>query len=184
VPFAEYAHDAITIGSASKAYWGGLRIGWLRAPRDLVRPLVEQRAVLDLASPVFEQLVLSEILADPEPLLARQRLRLLDQRNQLVAALGHRFPDWRCSPPPGGLVLWSELPTESSTRLVMAAERQGLLLTPGPRFFVGGGGERFLRLPYTQPTDVAAEAVERLAAAWADQVGDRRPSHPWLSLTA
>lgn len=183
-PFAASGPEAITIGSASKAYWGGLRIGWIRAPRDLVRPLIEQRAILDLASPVFEQLVLAEILTDPEPLLAGQRLRLLDQRDQLLRDLAGQFPDWCINAPSGGLVLWAELPTESSTRLAMAAERHGLLLTPGPRFFAGGGGERHLRLPYTQPTAVAARAVERLAAAWVDQAGERRPASPWLSLTA
>ena len=184
-PFAAYGREVITIGSASKAYWGGLRIGWIRAPRDLVRTLIEQRAVLDLASPVFEQLVLAEILADPEPLLAAQRLRLLEQRDHLLGELAVRFPDWRVSPPPGGLVLWAELPTESSTRLAMAAERHGLLLTPGPRFFVGGGGERFLRLPYIQPPAVASQALDRLAAAWADQRRDpRTTSTSWSSLTA
>ena len=86
--------------------------------------------------------------------------------------------------PPGGLVLWAELPTESSTRLAMAAERHGVLITPGPRFFLGGGGERHLRLPYTQPADVAVRAVDRLVAAWTDQVRDQRPISPWLSLTA
>ena len=180
-PFAATAADAITIGSASKAYWGGLRIGWIRAPRDLVRPLVEQRAILDLASPVFEQLVLADILSDPEPLLAEQRLRLLTQRDRLLADLADRLPDWRVPSPPGGLVLWAELPTESSTRLAMAAERHGALITPGPRFFLGGGGERHLRLPYTQPTDVAVQAVGRLVDAWNDQVGEQRPVAPWSS---
>ena len=183
-PFAAHAPDAITIGSASKAYWGGLRIGWIRAPRELVRPLVEQRAILDLASPVFEQLVLADILSDPEPLLTEQRLRLLVQRDRLIADLAERLPDWRVPTPPGGLVLWAELPTESSTRLAMAAERHGVLITPGPRFFLGGGGERHLRLPYTQPTDVAVRAVDRLVDAWTDQVRDHRPISPWLSLTA
>jgi DNA-binding transcriptional MocR family regulator len=81
-------------------------------------------------------------------------------------------------------VLWAELPTESSTRLNMTAERHGLLLTPGPRFFVGGGGERYVRLPYTQPSEVADQAIDRLAAAWSDQVREPRPASPWLSLTA
>ena len=31
-PFGAHAADAVSVGSASKAYWGGLRIGWLRAP--------------------------------------------------------------------------------------------------------------------------------------------------------
>ncbi len=182
--FAAPAAEAVTIGSASKAYWGGLRIGWIRAPRDLVRPLVEQRAILDLASPVFEQLVLADLLTDPEALLADQRGRLLGQRDRLLADLSERLPEWRIRTPPGGLVLWAELPTESSTRLAMAAERHGVLVTPGPRFFLGGGGERHLRLPYTQPTDVAARAVDRLASAWADHARDPRPASPWLTLTA
>ena len=183
-PYAAYSSEAITIGSASKAYWGGLRIGWIRAPRDLVRPLIEQRAILDLASPVFEQLALAEVLQDPEPVLAGQRQRLLVQRDRLVAAVTERFPRWRLPIPSGGLVLWAELPAEASTRLAMAAERHGLLLTPGPRFFVGGGGERHLRLPYTHPADLADQAVDRLAAAWADQLVDGRPAGPWLTLTA
>lgn len=183
-PYAAHSPEAITIGSASKAYWGGLRIGWIRAPRDLVRPLIEQRAILDLASPVFEQLVLAEVLRDPEPVLAGQRQRLLIQRDQLAAAVAARFPQWRLRLPAGGLVLWVELPTETSTRLAMAGERHGLLLTPGPRFFVGGGGERQLRLPYTQPPALADQAIDRLAAAWADQLTDSRPGSSWLTLTA
>lgn len=184
IPFAAYSTEAVTIGSASKSYWGGLRIGWIRAPRDLVRPLTEQRAILDLASPVFEQLVLAEILTDPEPVLAGQRHRLRDQRDGLQRMVSRRFPDWRVPTPPGGLLLWAELPTESSTRLVMAAERHGLLLTPGPRFFVGGGGERHVRLPYAQPPGLADQAVERLAAAWSDQARDTRAASAWMSLTA
>lgn len=183
-PFASHSTETITIGSASKAYWGGLRIGWIRAPRDLVRPLIEQRAILDLASPVFEQLVLAEVLREPEAVLAGQRQRLLVQRDLLAAAIATRFPDWRLRLPAGGLVLWAELPTETSTRLAMTAERHGLLLTPGPRFFVGGGGERHLRLPYTQPPALADQAVDRLAAAWADQHTNGRAAASWLTLTA
>ena len=57
------------------------------------------RAILDLASPVFEQLVLADMLADPEPLLAEQRLRLLEQRDRLIADLGERLSDWRVPTP-------------------------------------------------------------------------------------
>ena len=42
-PFAAYAPDTITVGSASKAFWGGLRVGWLRAPGAEVAALVEAR---------------------------------------------------------------------------------------------------------------------------------------------
>ena len=55
----------ITIGSLSKAVWGGLRIGWVRADPLLVRRLATARASLDMASPVFEQLVATKIFDEP-----------------------------------------------------------------------------------------------------------------------
>jgi DNA-binding transcriptional MocR family regulator len=69
-PLAAFAGDlAITVGSASKSYWGGLRIGWIRASEELLGRLVSARFAWDLGSPVFEQLVLAELLADADSLL-------------------------------------------------------------------------------------------------------------------
>src|SRR4051794_30905072 len=72
------AHDpdgetVITIGSASKAFWAGLRIGWIRASPTLVGRLALARAALDLGSPIVEQLVATELIAGAEPVLAAQR---------------------------------------------------------------------------------------------------------------
>jgi len=59
-PLPMAAHDTriITVGSASKSFWGGLRIGWIRAEADQVARLSESRLALDLGAPVLEQLVL------------------------------------------------------------------------------------------------------------------------------
>ncbi|MET1037122.1 MAG: hypothetical protein ABW075_02540, partial [Aeromicrobium sp.] len=59
-------------------------------------------------------------------------------------------------------------PHRMSSRLVSAASRHGLLLTPGPRFFTHAGtaGERHLRLPYNQSHEVLTEAVARLRLAY------------------
>lgn len=167
-PLGAYLPGAVTIGSASKAFWGGLRIGWIRAPKDLVRPLIETRAATDLGAAPFEQLVLADLLADPAAVLTSQRLRLRRQRDHLRSQLEVALPDWATSQPPGGLALWATLPDELSSRFAGRADRHGLLVTAGPRFFVGGGGERHLRLPYTADTEVLSEAVRRLAAVWAE----------------
>ena len=65
-PFAAFAPDAITIGSASKTFWGGLRLGWIRAPRGRMDELTRARVGLDLGAPVMEQLVLARLLADAD----------------------------------------------------------------------------------------------------------------------
>ena len=52
-PLAAYADDAITIGSASKSFWGGLRLGWVRAPLADMDRALHARIGLDLGAPVL-----------------------------------------------------------------------------------------------------------------------------------
>jgi hypothetical protein len=42
----------------------------------------------------------------------------------------------------------------------------------GPEFAPEGGLDRFVRIPYTEPEDVLAHAIARLAAAWRDTLSD------------
>ncbi|HEY5821822.1 MAG TPA: PLP-dependent aminotransferase family protein [Propionibacteriaceae bacterium] len=185
-PLASYVPDALTVGSSSKAYWGGLRIGWIRAPRALVPALIETRAIDDLGSSAFEQLVVAELLAEGGSVLAEHRVRLRDQRDLLVTAVREAFPEWEVARPDGGLSLWAQLPSEVSTRMAALADRYGLVTTAGPRFFVGGGGERHLRIPYGENPTRLLLAVERLTALWRAAASGRSagPISMPLSLTA
>lgn len=175
-PLSASLPDGITIGSASKAFWGGLRVGWIRAPRGLVRALVETRVSLDLGTPPLEQLVVTALLAEPGSMLEDQRTCIRGQRDHLVQLLQRELPDWKVDNPGGGLTLWVGLPAETSSRLAAAAERRNLLVSAGPRFFPSGGGERHMRLPYTAPADVLDEVVRRLALAWNDIFTDHPSS--------
>ncbi|HSJ19996.1 MAG TPA: PLP-dependent aminotransferase family protein [Nocardioidaceae bacterium] len=165
-PFAAFAADTVTVGSASKAFWGGLRIGWIRAPHDRVGALVRSRLTLDLGAPLLEQLVLCELMSGHEAVLEHHREQLRASRAALTDALAKRLPDWHFLVPSGGLALWCELPSPHSSALSTTAERHGLLLPAGPSFAPEGGLERFVRIPYTQRPEVLVEAVDRLATAW------------------
>ncbi|KQU66622.1 hypothetical protein ASD62_19095 [Phycicoccus sp. Root563] len=170
------AHHArtVTVGGASKTFWGGLRVGWLRAPRDLMPALVTARLTLDLGSPVMEQLVLLDLLEHRDTILPVRREAIVATRDALVGALHSRLPDWRFTVPQGGLCLWAELPEALSTPLTVAADQRGVVLAPGSQFAVDGGMERFLRIPFTGHTpEVVTDAVERIALAWEDAVASR-----------
>ena len=130
-PFAVGNPDTITVGSASKAFWGGRRIGWIRAPRSLVRPLVESRASVDLGAAPVEQLVLAELLDRADMILDEQRARLREQRDKPMVLLGRELPDWRDQPAAGGQTVWAELPDPLCSQLVVAAAAEGLIITPG-----------------------------------------------------
>jgi DNA-binding transcriptional MocR family regulator len=169
-PFAAFAPGAITLGSASKSLWGGLRVGWIRSPLALVERLVAARVALDLGSPVFEQLVTTRLLDRREEHWAANRERLRSQRDVLARAITERLPGWRFRLPAGGLSLWCELPTDGRRGGAMAvaaeAERRGVVVSPGPVFGVEGGFDSFVRIPYTRPADELTRAVDGLAEAW------------------
>lgn len=175
LPFAVHAPDTVTVGSSSKSHWGGLRTGWLRAPRRVMDALVESRATVDLGAPVLEQLVLLQLMRDEPGLGADRRADLVASRDALAGALRSRLPDIRFDVPPGGLSLWLQLPEANATSVVLAAEDEGLLLASGPRFAVTHGLERRLRFPYVLPVPHLLDAVERLARAVA-AVSERPPS--------
>jgi DNA-binding transcriptional MocR family regulator len=168
-PMAAYdpgGDTVIAIGSMSKAFWAGLRIGWIRASPTLVGRLALARATVDVCSPVIEQLIATELLADPDAVLVPQRAALRARRDALAAALRSELPGWRFELPAGGLALWIELGAPHSSALAAVAGQYGLRLAAGSRFGVEGAFERCARIPYTLPEPRLRAAAERLAAAW------------------
>lgn len=168
VPFAAAAGRAatVTVGSASKIFWGGLRIGWLRSDVATVTRLAALRARQDLAGPVLEQLACLHLLHELDTVRVHRTAELRVARDHLVGLIGARLPDWRVLPPPGGQVLWCGLPTPSSTRLSLAAAGRGLRVPPGPRFAADATLESWVRLPFTRPLEELDAGVALLGAAW------------------
>ncbi|WP_248961508.1 MocR-like transcription factor YczR [Sphaerisporangium perillae] len=166
-PLAAFDTDGrvISIGSASKLWWGGLRIGWIRGTSALIRRLAVLRSAVDIAAPLFEQLVVAHLFERIEETRAERRRTLGASRTALVEALGAELPEWRFAVPAGGGSLWVRLDSPAATPLADAAAAQGVRLAPGPWFGVDGTLERHLRLPFTMPPQALTDAVRRLAAA-------------------
>ena len=167
----------VSIGGMSKPFWGGLRIGWVRASAPLVQRLAAIRVGVDMASPVLEQLVGVRLLEQAPQLVAARRAQLRGRRDALVAALREQLPEWSFTVPSGGVSLWAELDGPISSALARAAEDVRVRLAPGPRFGLDGTLERFLRLPFTLPAEELAEAVRRIASVRYDL--DRGPGPSW-----
>ena len=169
----------VSIGGMSKAYWGGLRIGWVRASAPLVQRLAAIRVGVDMASPVLEQLVAVRLLRQSTEIVAARRAQLRFRRDALVGVLREMLPEWRFFVPSGGATLWAELDGPISSALSRAAEDVGVRLAPGPRFGLDGTLERFIRLPFTLPADDLVEAIRRIASVRHDL--DRAPRPAWRS---
>ncbi|MEU4215107.1 PLP-dependent aminotransferase family protein [Actinoplanes sp. NPDC026623] len=155
----------ISIGSLSKVFWGGLRVGWIRATPELVRRLALERRSVDLAGSVVDQMAATYMLTRLGELLPGRLDVLAHRRDALLAALEKHLPSWSPTRPAGGLSVWARLDRPMSTALADAAERHAVRLVPGPRFGLDGTLERFLRLPFALRAEDLERAVERLAAA-------------------
>ncbi|MFE3026641.1 MocR-like transcription factor YczR [Nocardia tengchongensis] len=167
-PAAAFARgsEIVTIGSASKSFWGGLRVGWVRANQPLITKLLGTRSTVDLGTPVMDQLATVHLLRNEDEILTTRRAQLRSRRAVLLETLAEELPDWRVTPGAGGMSLWAQLPTPVSTALAATAPNHGVLLAAGPRFGVQGAFERFIRLPYTHEEADIRLAVKSIAAAY------------------
>lgn len=164
--FDEPETGLVRLGSTGKSFWGGLRLGWIRADAATIQALGLRRPSMDLGTPMMEQLAAIHLLEHEAAILEGRRDMLRARRDHLIGEVRRRLPDWRVNAPPGGLSLWAELPAPVSSALAATSERHGLRLAAGPRFGVDGAFERFLRLPFTLAPDQLSAAVERLAETY------------------
>ena len=171
-PFAVHACRAsagaaarvITVGSMSKTYWGGLRVGWLRAPSDLIDELASQRIATDLGGSVLDQLLALHLLRRAAELLPPRLEVLREQRAALHAALTTHLPGWSWQLPPGGLSLWVDLGRPDACAIADRARLRGVRIESGTCFATDPGVcETRLRIPFTLPPATLHYAVRRLA---------------------
>jgi len=162
--------SVVMIGSADKVFWGGLRIGWIRASPDLLQRLLLARPTGDLGTPVLDQLVARELVPRTHTVLEARREYLRQGRDDVVGALRARLPEWDVPSPAGGLTTWVGLGRPVSSALVLAARAEGVVLASGGVFGPDGGFERFLRVPFTMPPADRVRLVDVLERAW-DRVG-------------
>ncbi|WP_195321755.1 MocR-like transcription factor YczR [Klebsiella grimontii] len=167
-PLAAFNPDApvITIGSAGKSFWGGLRIGWIRASSRTIASLVQARDSLDLGSPLLEQLASCWLLENENRLLPSRRAMLATRRDMCGALMAEYFPHWRFTPPEGGLSFWVELPGMLATLFSVRAESRGIHIGTGTRFGLAGAFDRYLRLPFTLSDEELRSAFNTLQPLW------------------
>jgi len=167
-PIASLAPDAPihTIGSTAKLFWAGLRIGWLRSPEDWSARMLATKTVADLGSPLISQLLAMRLLENLDMIQQERRAELIPRRDLICRFLDEKLPDWSYQRPAGGLSVWVTIPQGNADELAEVANRQGVVVVPGPALSVDDGNRRSLRIVYTRPEPILEEGMRRLAAAW------------------
>jgi DNA-binding transcriptional MocR family regulator len=160
----------LSIGSLSKVFWGGFRIGWLRGPREMVAHLGQVKATADLGTSVLSQVVAVRLLDHIDEVRRLRRAQVQESLDRLEHLLSTHLPEWRWTRPSGGLSLWAQLPYGSSSELARLAHRHGVSIAPGAVMSARGGFDDYVRLPLGRSGKTMALGVERLAAAWREYI--------------
>lgn len=152
----------IFLGSFSKFFVPGLRVGWVCAPGEIIELLSRGKQNTDLATGTFGQHLLYH--AGREGLIAEQAERVKpvyrDRLETMASALEEYFPPetgWYDSR--GGFFFWVSLPdgVDSRKLLDLAIENRVAFVTGSSFFADPEEGKDYMRLSFS---DVEPEAIE------------------------
>ncbi|WP_421121783.1 PLP-dependent aminotransferase family protein [Aquihabitans daechungensis] len=164
-------HPVAVVGSFSKQFWAGLRVGFVRAPAPVASRLVRVKATHDLGSSTVSQAMALSLLEHRghAPALQRRNAELARRASLLVELLAASLPDWRCAAPTGGLSLWVRLPAPVAARFADAALRHGISVAAAEGLSIRPEAHRDrIRLTFAVPEAELRAGIARLAAAWSE----------------
>ena len=150
VPPPLHGRGVVNLGSMSKSFWGGSRVGWIRCTPPLARRLQASPHLSILTPGPLDQLVAHELMADGDDAVRLRVRHLREQRDLLVATLT-KSDAITFDVPVGGLSLWGRLHRESAAEFCARAARKGLAMEPGTIFSVDHAHAQFTRIPFTAP---------------------------------
>jgi DNA-binding transcriptional MocR family regulator len=166
----------IYLGTLSKVFSPGMRVGWVLAPEPVRERLLLAKEAADLCSSPFTQMVAATYLASGHVEEDLQIVRKVyrERRDAMADALDAYFPtEAQTRLPQGGLFLWVTLPDVLDTKAMLGrALEQGIAYVPGTAFYPRKeDGLHSLRLNFSYPSvDQIEEGMRRLGAVVVDEL--------------
>ncbi len=161
-------NQTIYLGTISKMFAPGLRLGWILAPRPILDKLLLVKQGTDLCGSAFSQVVVEHYFKNmPWRSILDSLIEIYKPRRAaMLAALEEYFPpEATWTSPEGGFFVWVTLPEylDTDQMLPLALER-GVTYVPGAGCYPDDRGKSSLRMAfcYEDPESIE-EAIRRLA---------------------
>ena len=157
----------INLGTFSKTFCPGLRLGWILAEEEIIKKYILIKQGADLQCNTFAQVVAGEYMKTYslddhiKSIIEVYRVR----RDLMIDSMKKYFPkDVKYTYPSGGLFTWVELRKDLDSASIMeVALKENVAYVPGASFFPNGGKKNFFRLNYSNmPEDKIVEGIKRL----------------------
>jgi DNA-binding transcriptional MocR family regulator len=150
------ADNVVYLGSFSKIFAPGFRVGWALAPHAVREKLVLTQEAATLCPPVFSQFAIATYLDefDWRSQITVYRDMYRERRDAMMAGLAdHMVEGTTWTHPNGGFFVWVTLPEGlDSQAMLPRAVTARVAFTPGTAFYADGLGSRNMRLSFCFPT--------------------------------
>ena len=164
----------VYLGSFSKTFAPGYRVGWALAPHAIRERLVLASESAILCPSNMSQMSIAAYLAtcDWRGQVKQYREQYRERRDATLGALAEFLPDVRWTVPAGGFYTWLTLPEGLDAQAMLPrAVTELVAYVPGTAFYADGTGHRHIRLSYCYPTpERIQEGVRRLASVVNDEL--------------
>jgi 2-aminoadipate transaminase len=165
----------IFLGTFSKIFCPGLRLGWACADGEVLNKYILAKQGSDLQASTISQMQVSKFFEEYDIDAHIEKLRALykKRKNLMIDTMKEEFPEGvTFTNPEGGLFTWAVLPENINAReLAVKALEKNVAFVPGGSFFPNGGNENTFRLNYSNMTeDKIVEGIKRLANAIKDMM--------------
>ncbi len=167
--------NIIYLGTFSKIFSPGVRLGWLIAPTPILEKVIFGKQSANLCTSSFTQRLVeyffntNDINKYLDKLVSRYRSRC----EIMLKSLEEYFPkeaSW--TKPQGGFFVWAKLPEFiDTTEMLAEAISKKVAYVPGRAFYADGKGQNFMRLAFCYPEEEEiGEGIKRLAGVVKNQI--------------
>lgn len=168
IPLVELAPDLVVyLGSFSKIFAPGFRIGWAYAPPAVRDKLIVASESAILSPSMVGQMAIHAYLRDYDwrGQIDSYRQMYRGRRDAMLDALATYLPECTWTVPEGGFYTWLTLPSGMDSKAMLSrAVTELVAYTPGTAFYADNQGHENLRLSFCYPpADEIREGVRRLA---------------------
>lgn len=162
VSVADIYEKGISTAGMSKAYsLAGLRVGWIAAPREVIEAVMIHRDYNTISVGRIDEYLAALALENRAALIGRSQ-QITRSNLAILADWVAAEPriDWVMPKSGTTALLRYDLPLSSRELCVALLEEEGVMLTPGSAMAMEG----WLRIGFTNPTDVLHEGLRRFSA--------------------
>ncbi|HIP13549.1 MAG TPA: PLP-dependent aminotransferase family protein [Arcobacter sp.] len=145
-------NNSYHLGSFSKTLSPALRVGWIRASKELLEPLVAYKEAMDLHTNGLAQSILSDYLKNNTNFISHKNLiRKVYKKNMQIFAgfLDEILPEFKYTKPKGGMFIYGKFEDINSSELVNKCMEKGVVFVPGAEFYNNENVNSEIRFNFT-----------------------------------